>query len=110
MFNTQFVEVLPKEKITRNLSVLQQFGIEDRILREINDFSYIDKMIDFNAVNEKVNVEREKSLVLSRKCYLNLINGSGTMIEVNIVGQLAIKCLNMLVLDSCKKSMVEKLY
>ncbi len=62
MFNTQFVEVLPKEKITRNLSVLQQFGIEDRILREINDFSYIDKMIDFNAVNEKVNVEREKSL------------------------------------------------
>ena len=53
MFNTQFVEVLPKEKITRNLSVLQQFGIEDRILREINDFSYIDKMIDFNVVNEK---------------------------------------------------------
>ena len=64
LINTKniIVEVLPKEKITRNLSVLQQFGIEDRILREINDFSYIDKMIDFNAVNEKVNVEIEKSL------------------------------------------------
>lgn len=32
---------------------------------------------------------KEKSLwILSRKCYLNLKNGSGTMIEVNIVGQL----------------------
>lgn len=45
MFNRQFVEVLPKEKIARNLSVLKQFGLEDRILNSLGDFSYINQKL-----------------------------------------------------------------
>lgn len=61
MFNTQFIEILPAEKRTRNRNILQQFGLEDRILSQNNDFSYIDNNIDYEKVNEKVKTAREES-------------------------------------------------
>ncbi|CUM74693.1 Polysaccharide pyruvyl transferase [Anaerostipes hadrus] len=67
MFNTQFIEVLPKEKIARNLSVLQQFGIENRILRDYSDYSYIGENIEYNSVNKKLNNERKKSKELIKE-------------------------------------------
>ena len=45
MFNRQFVEVLPEEKIARNLSVLKQFGLEDRILNSLSDFPILIKKL-----------------------------------------------------------------
>ena len=59
MFNRQFVEVLPKEKIARNLSVLKQFGLEDRILNSLGDFSYINQKIDYLVVNKKLKESQE---------------------------------------------------
>ena len=59
MFNRQFVEVLPKEKIARNLSVLKQFGLEDRILNSLSDFSYINQKIDYLVVNKKLKESQE---------------------------------------------------
>lgn len=64
MFNRQFVEILPKEKIARNLSILKQFGLEDRILNEFSDFSYLNKEIDYSLVNFELEKQRQKSLVL----------------------------------------------
>ena len=61
MFNRQFVEVLPKEKITRNLSVLKQFGLEDRILNSLGDFSYINQKIDYKIVNDILEKYRRQS-------------------------------------------------
>lgn len=59
MFNRQFVEVLPEEKIARNLSVLKQFGLEDRILNSLSDFSYINQKIDYLVVNKKLKESQE---------------------------------------------------
>lgn len=61
MFNRQFVEVLPKEKIARNLSVLKQFGLEDRILKNLDDFSYVNRKIDYGFVNDTVEMYRKQS-------------------------------------------------
>ena len=68
MFNRQFVEVLPKDKIARNLSVLKQFGLEDRILNSLGDFSYIDKKIDYKIVNDTLEKYRRQSNELLKKC------------------------------------------
>ena len=67
MFNRQFVEVLPKEKIARNLSVLKQFGLEDRILNSHSDFSYIDQKIDYKIVNDILEKYRRQSNELLKK-------------------------------------------
>lgn len=66
--NRQFVEVLPKEKIARNLSVLKQFGLEDRILNSLSDFSYIDKKIDYKIVDDTLEKYRRQSNELLKKC------------------------------------------
>ena len=68
MFNRQFIEVLPKEKIARNMSVLKQFGLEDRILNSLSDFSYIDKKIDYAIVNDTLEKYRRQSNELLKKC------------------------------------------
>ena len=67
MFNRQFVEVLPKEKIARNLSVLKQFGLQDRILNSLGDFSYINQKINYKIVNDLLEQYRKQSNELLKK-------------------------------------------
>lgn len=67
VFNRQFVEILPKEKIARNLSILKQFGLEDRILKNYNDFSYINQKIDYMTVNHTLDIQRKKSYDILQK-------------------------------------------
>lgn len=67
MFNRQFIEVLPKEKIARNLSVLKQFGLEDRILRDFSDYSYVDLKIDYRYVSNIVESYRKQAEELLKK-------------------------------------------
>lgn len=77
MFETQFVEVLPSEKKTRNKSILQQFNLESRILMRKNDFSFIENRIDYESVKEILGNEQKKSIeLLAKLLYKNrgLIN------------------------------------
>ena len=62
-FNTQFVEVLPNTGTSsRNQSILELTGLTDRIVRDLNDFSYIDQEIDFKEANEKIGISRIESI------------------------------------------------
>lgn len=62
-FNTQFLEVLPNNNTgTRNQSILQLTGLQDRIVTDFNDFSLADRQIDFKKVNEILKEERERSM------------------------------------------------
>lgn len=67
-FNKQFIEILPNTKTgSRNQSILQLTGLQDRIVTDYNDFSISNKLIDYNSVNEILEVERKKSYAILRK-------------------------------------------
>lgn len=60
--HTQFVEVLPNTGTSsRNQSILELTGLTNRIVRDLNDFSYIDQEIDFKEANEKIGISRIES-------------------------------------------------
>lgn len=62
-FGKQFIEFLPNNATdTRNQSVPELSGLSDRILRDFNDYSLLDKIIDYGKVYEVLVVERRKSL------------------------------------------------
>jgi len=62
--NTPFIDVLPKENSERISSLLQLIGCEDRILKEYDDFSLMDRKIDFQSVDEKIHAERKRSVAI----------------------------------------------
>ncbi len=60
--NTEFVEILPNTNTSsRNMSILRLLGLTNRIVNDMSDFSLVDKGIDYVGVNQKLDVEREKS-------------------------------------------------
>ena len=62
-FNRQFIEILPNNKTgSRNQSILQLTGLQDRIITDYNDFSISNKKIDYESVNAVLRCEREKSM------------------------------------------------
>lgn len=62
-FNTPFVEVLPNNNTeTRNISLLKMTQLEDRILKDPNDLTLVEKKIDFSFVNKVINEKRDESL------------------------------------------------
>lgn len=62
-FGKQFIEILPNNATgTRNLSILELMGLSDRILRDTNDFSLADDLIDYEKVEETLTRERVKSI------------------------------------------------
>lgn len=62
LFNKKFIDILPKGTGTRIISILKLLGLEDRVVNNYEDFSLKDKEIDYEKVNEKLKVERQKSL------------------------------------------------
>lgn len=64
IFNKEFVDVLPKGTGTRIVSLLEILGLENRVVDDYNDFSIIDKMIDYTLVKKKLKQEQIKSLEL----------------------------------------------
>ena len=62
IFNKKMVDILPKVTGTRIESILELFGIKNRILKNYNDISIMDQEIDFDKINKKLDSEREKSL------------------------------------------------
>lgn len=64
IFNKKFVCMLPKNKSNRILNLLEKLGLEDRIVRNIEDvvnFNY-NKEIDYSKVNEKLEKLRTESI------------------------------------------------
>lgn len=61
-FNTEFIDILPGETKTRNQSVLELTNLSDRILSDYNDFSFIEKSIDFTNSNDIISKQRSYSL------------------------------------------------
>lgn len=61
-FNTQFIDILPGETKTRNQSILQLTGLTDRVLDSYDDFSFINKKIDFENANRILAEQRKQSL------------------------------------------------
>lgn len=71
-FGKQFIEILPNNATgTRNQSILELTGLSDRILCDFNDYSLVDKVIDYSKVNELLEVERRKSLEVIRNMIQN---------------------------------------
>lgn len=66
-FNRQFIEILPNNSTgTRNQSILQLTGLQDRIVTDHDDFSIVDRTIDYGKVNEILSEERNKSVQMLR--------------------------------------------
>lgn len=62
-FGKPFIEILPNNATgTRNQSILELTGLSNRILRDFDDYSLINQMIDYNEVHYILEVEREKSV------------------------------------------------
>lgn len=62
-FNRQFVEILPNNKTgSRNQSILQLTGLQDRIVTDYDDHSISERMIDYERVNGILNDERIRSI------------------------------------------------
>ncbi len=61
-FNKKFLSIFPKKFSTRLQSILELTGLEDRRVTDFDDFSIIDKDIDYDKINAIIDKEREKSL------------------------------------------------
>ncbi len=61
-FNTDFVVLYPGKFSTRIQSFLQLVGLENRVAKDGGDLDVINNKIDFDAVNQKMEVQRRKSL------------------------------------------------
>lgn len=61
-FNTPFVEILPGETSTRNMSILRLTGLTDRILLDKNDLELAMKPIDFTFANKVLEEKRQEGL------------------------------------------------
>lgn len=62
-FNRQFIEILPNNKTgSRNQSILQLTGLQDRIVTDFGDFRITERLIDYNQVNGILAKERYKSI------------------------------------------------
>lgn len=73
-FNTPFVEILPGNGTgSRNQSILQLTGLSDRIVTDFEDFSILDRPIDFEPVNRVIADERRRSVeILKFLCSTDL--------------------------------------
>lgn len=63
-FGTQFVNVLPKGTATRNQSILELTGLQDRVVTDYGDFSCFDRVIDYQKVHQILEENRKDSLNL----------------------------------------------
>ena len=62
-FGKQFIEILPNNATgTRNQSILQLTGLSRRILRDFNDYSLVNEIIDYQKVWMILEEERKKSV------------------------------------------------
>lgn len=61
-FNTQFINILPEGTATRNQSILEMTGLQNRIATNYQDFSYFENQINYCNVNNIIREKREESI------------------------------------------------
>lgn len=67
-FNRPFIEVLPNTSTgSRNQSILKLTGLENRIVKDFDDFSIFEEVIDYNKVNAILKKERLASLDILKR-------------------------------------------
>ena len=71
IFNKNFIDILPEETSTRITNILEIFNLKSRILKSYEDFSLINKIIDYTEVNKNVEKSRQKSLEKLKKAINN---------------------------------------
>lgn len=72
IFNKKFIDILPPNKTgTRIESILNLFGIKNRILKDYNDFDSIEEEINYEEVNQKLAIERSESIDLFKQAIEN---------------------------------------
>lgn len=62
IFNKNFVDILPGKTSTRITSILQLVGLENRIVRDYNNYHWLEEKIDYRNANKILEQERQKSL------------------------------------------------
>ncbi len=63
-FNTPFVEILPGETSTRNMSILRLTGLTDRVLQNEADVDLALKPIDFTYANRVLDEKRKEGIAI----------------------------------------------
>ena len=62
IFHKKFFVIPDETTNSRMYNLLNKLGLEDRIIKDIEDIKDIDREIDYSLVDEIINKEREKSL------------------------------------------------
>ena len=60
-FGTQFINVLPEETSTRNRSILELTGLQNRVVTDFSDLSFLERPIDFAPVHRIIRENRQRS-------------------------------------------------
>lgn len=76
IFNRKFIDILPGKTSTRIISILNLTGLQNRILTKYDDFSFINKDIDFEKCNAIIEVERQKSMKLLKNAIIGENNNT----------------------------------
>lgn len=67
-FGKHFIEILPNNATgARNQSILELTGLSGRILKNFNDYSLFDEMIDYQKVQEILRKERARSIQMMKE-------------------------------------------
>ena len=67
---------MPGKTSTRITSILKLTGLQDRILTKYDDFSFINKNIDFSECNTIIENERKRSIELLKKAIIGENNNT----------------------------------
>lgn len=67
IFNKRFINILPSTTGTRIINILDIVGLQDRILKDFDDFKSIDRYIDFKKINKIIEKKRDESLDMLKK-------------------------------------------
>lgn len=62
IFNKNFVDILPGETSTRIESILKLVKQENRIIKDFNNFNWLENNIEYSEINKIIEKERDESL------------------------------------------------
>jgi len=72
IFKRLFAECLPSNKTEgRNIGLLQSTGLQNRILHDYNDFTMPTENIDYEKVDDLLNMERIESRSIIKDCLMS---------------------------------------
>ena len=70
IFNRNFIDISPGDTATRIKNILKMVNLDERLLKDYNDFSLIDKEIEWDNVNEILKQEKDRSIKIFKQAIL----------------------------------------